>query len=97
MQIRTRSGINGFAHNPVQYAVSVDCPILFLHGANDPRAQLPEARRIFAAVHAPKRFREFPDIGHEAAVVRFPNEWKESVGKFLGEVKNESEQSVSGN
>jgi alpha-beta hydrolase superfamily lysophospholipase len=81
-----QAGFNGFGHNPVQYAASVDCPILFLHGAADPRAHIEEARRVFAVVHAPKRFREFPAIGHEASVVRFPGEWKEAVAHFLGEV-----------
>ena len=81
-----QAGFNGFDHNPVRDAGSVACPILFLHGTNDPRAKLSEARRVFAAVHTPKRFREFPGIGHEAAVIRFPNEWRESVGQFLGEV-----------
>jgi uncharacterized protein len=51
-----QAGFNGFAHNPVQYAASVTCPILFLHGATDARAHIEEARRVFAAVPAPKRF-----------------------------------------
>lgn len=78
-----QAGFNGFEHNPVQYAASVNCPILFLHGAADPRARIEEARRVFAAVPGLKRFREFPDIGHEASVVRFPSEWKQTVGDFL--------------
>ena len=81
-----QAGFNGFSHNPVEYAASVHCPILFLHGAADPRAHIEEARRVFAAVRAPKRFREFSTIGHEASVVRFPAEWKEAVGHFLAEV-----------
>jgi hypothetical protein len=30
-------GFDGFAHNPVQYAASLNCPSLFMHGANDPK------------------------------------------------------------
>ena len=82
-----QAGFNGFAHNPSHYAVSVECPILFLHGANDPRAKVADARRVYDAVPGVKYFREFPDVGHESAVVRFPNEWKETVGQFLGEVE----------
>ena len=74
---------NGFAHNPSRYAAKVECPILFLHGANDPRAKVEEARRVYDAVPGLKYFREFPGVGHEAAVVKFPNEWKRSVGQFL--------------
>ena len=65
---------NGFAHNPSRYAAKVECPILFLHGANDPRAKVEEARRVYDAVPGLKYFREFPGVGHEAAVVKFPNE-----------------------
>ena len=81
-----QAGFNGFSHNPVEYAASVECPILFLHGAADPRAHIGEARRVFAAVRAPKRFKEFPAVRHEASVLRFPGEWKETVGHFLAEV-----------
>ena len=85
-----QAGFNGFRHNPVQYATSVKCPILFLHGAKDSRAHIEEARRVFAAVPGPKRFREFPTIGHEASAVRFPDEWNEAVGRFLKEVENKT-------
>jgi len=78
-----QAGFNGFAHNPLQYAASVRCPILFLHGTADPRAHLEEARRVFDAVSAPKRFKEFPNLGHEAAATRFPTEWKQTVRQFL--------------
>jgi hypothetical protein len=76
-------GFNAFTHNPVEYAPSVQCPILFLHGSEDPRAHLEEARRVCATVPGPKRFYEFPGIRHEAAIIRFPKEWKESVSEFL--------------
>jgi len=85
-----QAGFNGFRHNPVDYAASVNCPILFLHGTADPRAHIEEARRVFAAVPASKRFKGFPAVGHEASVVRFPAEWNETVGMFLAEVENET-------
>ena len=80
-----QAGFNAFGHNPVEYARSVTCPILFLHGIADPRARIEEARRVFAVVPAPKRFKEFPAVGHEAPVVRFPGEWNQTVGRFLKE------------
>lgn len=78
-----QAGFNGFKHNPVDYAASVDCPILFMHGADDPRAHLEEARRVFDAVHAPKHFKEFSGLRHEPPVIRFSREWKEAVSEFL--------------
>jgi pimeloyl-ACP methyl ester carboxylesterase len=59
-----QAGFNGFSLNPVDYAASVRCPILFLHGAADPRARIEEARSVFATVPGWKRFKEFPGIGH---------------------------------
>jgi hypothetical protein len=86
-----QAGFNGFGHNPVGYATSVDCPILFLHGTADTRAHVEEARRVFAAIAAPKHLKEFRAIGHEASAVRFPSEWNETVGHFLAEVENKAE------
>lgn len=74
--------------NPVQYAADVKCPILFLHGAADPRARIEEARRVSAAVPGFRQFKEFADIGHQAAVVRYPEEWKTAVKQFLKEAEN---------
>jgi len=81
-----QGGFDGFSHNPVDYAASVKCPALFLHGSADPRATVEEGRRVFAAVNEPKRFEEFPGLGHESALGRFPEMWKEAVGSFLGEL-----------
>jgi uncharacterized protein len=78
-----QAGFDGFSLNPVEYAASIRCPILFLHGAADPRARVEEARRVYAAVPGRKRFKEFPGLGHQASVARFPNEWKETVAQFL--------------
>jgi hypothetical protein len=78
-----QAGFNGFKHNPVEYARSVACPVLFLHGAADPRARVAEARRVFEAVPGRKQFKEFPDVGHSGMLDRFPDEWKQEVGGFL--------------
>jgi pimeloyl-ACP methyl ester carboxylesterase len=49
-------GFNAFRHNPADDAASLSCPALFLHGADDPRATLPQARRVFDAARGPKQF-----------------------------------------
>jgi pimeloyl-ACP methyl ester carboxylesterase len=86
-----QAGFNGFGHNPADYARSVKCPILFLHGTADPRARIEEARRIFEAVPGVKRFQEFSGVRHEAAIVRFRTQWGEAVGQFLLEVEKKPE------
>jgi uncharacterized protein len=79
-------GFNGFKHNPVEYARSVSCPILFMHGSDDPRARIKDARQVFDVVSARKEFKEFPETGHEEYIARFPLEWEETVGRFLTQV-----------
>jgi uncharacterized protein len=76
-------GFNAFANNPVEYAASVRCPILFLHGAADPRARLAEARQVYEAVPGQKWFKEFAGIAHAAIVVHNRRQWKETVSQFL--------------
>ncbi|MGD0815149.1 MAG: alpha/beta fold hydrolase [Verrucomicrobiota bacterium] len=88
-------GFNGFGHNPVEYAASVRCPILFLHGAADPRAHLAEARRVYDAVPGRKWFKEFPGIGHAATVVPCRRQWKETVWQFLKDAQVEAETPAS--
>jgi pimeloyl-ACP methyl ester carboxylesterase len=81
-----QGGFDAFTHNPVEYAVSLTCPTLVLHGANDPRARSDEGRLVYDKAPAPKRFRLFADIGHEAQATRFAAGWKEDARWLLGEV-----------
>lgn len=77
-------GFNAFAHNPVDYARSLACPSLFMHGGHDPRATLAEGRRVFAAVAGPKWFTEFSSAGHEGYLAKDPARWRSSVADLLG-------------
>ncbi len=76
-------GFNGFAHNPVEYARSLTCPALFMHGTDDPRATLADGRRVFDAAPPPKTFKEFSDTGHESYIATHPGEWTAAVALFL--------------
>lgn len=74
---------NGFSHNPVEYAGSLTCPSLFMHGDNDPKATITEGRRVFDAVPGPKTFLEFNSVAHESYVAAAPDEWRKAVGTFI--------------
>lgn len=78
-----QAGYDGFKHNPADYAASVTCPALLMHGTDDPRARLGEGRRVYAAMRGVKIFKIFPSAGHEACAARFKDEWKKDVGTFL--------------
>jgi len=81
-------GFNGFAHNPVEYARSVDCPILLMHGTDDPRATLTEGHRVFDALPGQKYFRKFESVGHGAYASIYPEEWQAAVEKIIMRVEN---------
>ncbi len=77
-------GFDGFDHNPVDYATALNCPALFLHGAQDPRATVDEGRRVFAAAQGPKDFVVFAKAGHESSLKTDESRWRESVATVLG-------------
>jgi len=78
-----QQGFDGFRHNPVDYASSLNCPTLFMHGTDDPRATLNEGRRVFDAVPGPKEFKTFGQTGHESYVSTHENEWRTTVDEFM--------------
>jgi len=78
-----QAGFDAFEHNPADYAKSVSCPILFLHGTHDQRARVEDARRVFETVQSQKLFKAFPGVGHEGIVARHPREWTETIALFL--------------
>ena len=77
---------NGFAHNPVEYARSLTCAALFLHGADDPRATLAEGRRVFTAAACwQKSFVVFENTGHDSYFLKHPDQWRAAVHPFINQ------------
>jgi alpha-beta hydrolase superfamily lysophospholipase len=74
---------NGFQHNPVDYARNVDCPVLLLHGADDPRVAPVEAEAVFANLSGAKRLVLLTGVGHEPCLAASPECWTQSVLPFL--------------
>ena len=79
----TLFGFNAFTHRPVDYARSISCPVLFLHGADDPRATLDDDRRVFDAAPAPKQFVTFENVGHDSYAAHHPAQWQPTLRAFL--------------
>lgn len=82
-----QAGFDAFQHNPVDYAASVDCPALVLHGTADPRALVSEARAVCEAIPSPKHFQSFPGLGHEPVLAHFPEDWHRAIKPFLRTVE----------
>ncbi|MDP6490712.1 MAG: alpha/beta fold hydrolase [Kiritimatiellia bacterium] len=78
-------GLNGFAHNPVDYAEALTCPALFMHGTDDPRAKLEEGQRVYAAAPDPKTFQLFEGVGHESYLSIRPEQWKAAVAELVAD------------
>jgi alpha-beta hydrolase superfamily lysophospholipase len=78
-----QSGFNGFKHNPVDYARTVRCPALLLHGVLDTRVRLPEAQAVAATLGANVTFKIFERLGHECYAVGESKEWRHAVATFL--------------
>ena len=76
-------GFDAFAHNPVEYAVSVKTPTLLMHGARDPRVRTAEVEAIVAGLAGPHRFVLFPNAGHESLCGHDPEKWRAAVSSFL--------------
>ena len=74
---------NAFDHNPADYASSVACPTLVLHGSDDTRARVEEGQRVFDALPEPKRLHVFEDLGHVNFATHRPEEWDSVIEKFL--------------
>jgi alpha-beta hydrolase superfamily lysophospholipase len=81
---------NGFQHNPADYARQVSCPVLFLHGAKDPRVTLEQARAVFDNLAGEKSFVLFPTAGHESLLASDPDLWTRSVSHFLKDWRDAS-------
>jgi alpha-beta hydrolase superfamily lysophospholipase len=78
-----RHGYDGFAHRPAEYVRTLRCPLLVMHGSEDKRVSVAEARRVFEAAPGRKAFKLFLGAGHESFVSRAPAEWREAVAPFL--------------
>lgn len=76
-------GFDGFAHDIVAYAGSVDVPVLMLHGARDNRASVAGAQRVFDALRGEKEFEVIASAGHVNPCVFEPDVWRGSVERYL--------------
>ena len=85
-----QQGMNGFAHNPVNYAASVHCPVLLLHGEQDPRVSVPQIRSIYENLAGNKELVLFPHAGHESYLQSDSERWKRTVGEFLRRIENDN-------
>ena len=74
---------DAFAHNPVDYAPSVGCPTLIMHGAKDPRVSVHELERIYKRLGGGKALVVFEKLGHQSYAEADVNAWRLEVKRHL--------------
>jgi dipeptidyl aminopeptidase/acylaminoacyl peptidase len=76
-------GIDGFAHNPVDYARQIQTPALLFHGQGDQRVTITESESIYEQLAGQKEFVLLPGIGHGGLAGEHPQQWQQQVKGFL--------------
>lgn len=79
-------GFDGFSHNPTDYARSVTCPTLLMHGELDPRVAVADVERIYTALASGKSLLLLPGVKHESYLAAVPGVWREHVASKLREL-----------
>ncbi|MGH7855088.1 MAG: alpha/beta hydrolase [Candidatus Binatia bacterium] len=81
-----QNGFNMFGHNPVDYAQAVEHPALILHGEQDARTTVDQARSIALAMGVHARFIAYAGVPHMPIVEARPADWTRDVTMFLEQV-----------
>jgi pimeloyl-ACP methyl ester carboxylesterase len=76
-------GIDGFAHNPVDYARQIQTSTLLFHGQDDLRVTVTESQSIYEQLTGQKKFVLLPGIGHGGLAGEHPQQWQQQVKGFL--------------
>jgi uncharacterized protein len=80
-------GINGFEHNPVDYASQVKCPTLLMYGKLDPWTTKTDIDSIFQHLRGNKKLVEFPNAGHDLLVGADPKYWQKNIEEFRSTIE----------
>jgi uncharacterized protein len=76
-------GVNGFAHNPIDYATQIKIPTLILHGELDTSTSVDRVKEIFNNLRGIKQLDIFPQAKHDLLVTIDRRRWMHDVDTFL--------------
>lgn len=77
-------GMNGFNHNPINFAKDVNCPTLVIHGEQDKWTTVAEVEALFNNLKGPKQLVISSDAGHHQLIGVDRSLWDSSVSSLLG-------------
>jgi pimeloyl-ACP methyl ester carboxylesterase len=76
------NGFNAFAHNPINYALKIQCPVLLFYGEKDNKVLPSETNAIMQNLAGSKRLVTFADAAHEDYLMKYKCEWQTAVAEF---------------
>ncbi|RYD52768.1 MAG: alpha/beta fold hydrolase [Sphingobacteriales bacterium] len=77
------NGFNAFSYAPVDYARAVRCPVLLMHGAQDPLVSADEIQQLYEAIPGPKTVLTCPETGHFDFMETCAERWETVVCTFV--------------
>jgi len=78
------NGFNAFDANPQEYGKKIFVPTLLMCGGKDQGIPVSETQTIFDQLAANKKeLLIFPESLHESYLLKYPEEWRSTVHKFL--------------
>lgn len=79
-----QNGFWAFAHNPIKYAKTIECPVLLMYGRKDETVSEAETQQIFNNFKsAQKELKIYSNAAHENFLNRYGAEWQENVAVFM--------------
>ncbi len=79
----TLNGFHAFSYAPVEYAQAVRCPVLLMHGAQDPLVTAKEIQQIYQAIPGPKTLLTCPETGHFDFMETCAERWEAAIRTFV--------------
>lgn len=79
----TTHGFWAFSLNPVEFAKSIECPVLLQWGKLDPRVSDSETNQIYNNISSSKKLVVYELSGHESLYKKEPQKWTMETTAFL--------------
>ncbi len=79
----TTHGFWAFNLNPVEFAKSIQCPVLLQWGKLDPRVSEQETKEIYENISTPKKLVVYEQTAHESLYKKEPLKWTNETTAFL--------------
>ena len=80
-----QTGFDAFAHNPIEYAKSINIPTALFNGGADTRVSRDEINKIYDNLQGEKQIVIFKNSAHQNYLSHDAEHWNRAVDSFLAE------------